>query len=91
MRRPLRDWLPLQRFIVQDTSMRPALQPSDRLLVGGWLRPRRGGARNTIGNSPDSRRGGAVAVRQVPFELELKSVGERTCEGVKMAGGGCAA
>lgn len=34
--------LPLQRFRVADTSMRPVLQPGDRLLVGGWLRPRRG-------------------------------------------------
>jgi nickel-type superoxide dismutase maturation protease len=56
MRRPLLDWLtprllllarPVawlvpKRFVVHDTSMRPALQPSDRLLVGTWLRPRRG-------------------------------------------------
>ena len=32
----------LQRFRVEDSSMRPGLQPGDRLLVGGWLRPRRG-------------------------------------------------
>ena len=34
--------LPLQRFRVEDTSMRPVVQPGDRLLVGRWLRPRRG-------------------------------------------------
>jgi nickel-type superoxide dismutase maturation protease len=32
--------LPLQRFRVEDTSMRPVVQPGDRLLVGRWLRPR---------------------------------------------------
>jgi nickel-type superoxide dismutase maturation protease len=42
MRPPLFDWLPLRRFVVQDTSMRPALEPRDRLLVGCWL-PARGG------------------------------------------------
>jgi len=26
--------LPLQRFRVEDTSMRPVVQPGDRLLVG---------------------------------------------------------
>ena len=36
--------LPLQRFRVEDTSMRPVVQPGDRLLVGRWLRPRRGKA-----------------------------------------------
>src|SRR5438128_1132888 len=34
--------LPLRTFVVQDTSMRPALQPGDRLMVGAWLRPSRG-------------------------------------------------
>src|SRR5438552_4875691 len=34
--------LPLQRFRVEDTSMRPVVQQGDRLLVGRWLRPRRG-------------------------------------------------
>ena len=34
--------LPLQRFRVEDTSMRPVVQPGDRLLVGRWLRARRG-------------------------------------------------
>jgi nickel-type superoxide dismutase maturation protease len=29
----LLDWLPIQRFVVQDTSMQPTLQPGDRLLV----------------------------------------------------------
>ena len=56
MRRPLLDCLtarlrPLareisnlvpKRFVVRDTSMRPALQPSDRLLVANWPRPRKG-------------------------------------------------
>jgi nickel-type superoxide dismutase maturation protease len=31
--RLLLDWLPIQRFVVQDTSMQPTLQPGDRLLV----------------------------------------------------------
>jgi nickel-type superoxide dismutase maturation protease len=34
--------LPLQRFRVQDTSMRPVVQPGDRLLVARWLKPRAG-------------------------------------------------
>jgi nickel-type superoxide dismutase maturation protease len=34
--------LPIQRFRVEDTSMRPAVQPGDRLLVGRWLSPRPG-------------------------------------------------
>jgi nickel-type superoxide dismutase maturation protease len=42
MRGPLLDWPPLKRFIVQDTSMRPALEPGDRLFVASWLRPRPG-------------------------------------------------
>jgi nickel-type superoxide dismutase maturation protease len=33
---------PLRRFVVQDTSMRPTLEPGDRILVGSWLRARRG-------------------------------------------------
>ncbi len=41
MRRPLLDWLPVQSFVVHDTSMRPALSPGDRVLVGRWLRARR--------------------------------------------------
>ena len=31
----------LRRFVVQDTSMRPALDPQDHLVVGRWLRIRR--------------------------------------------------
>ena len=31
--------LPLQRFVVQDTSMQPALRPGDRLIVCRWSRP----------------------------------------------------
>lgn len=38
----LLQWLPVRSFVVRDTSMQPALEPSDRLLVGRWLRPRRG-------------------------------------------------
>jgi nickel-type superoxide dismutase maturation protease len=34
--------LPFQRFRVQDTSMRPVVQPGDRLLVWRWSRPIRG-------------------------------------------------
>ena len=29
--------LPVRRFVVADTSMAPALQPGDRVLVGTWL------------------------------------------------------
>jgi nickel-type superoxide dismutase maturation protease len=32
----------LPRFVVSDTSMRPALEPGDRLVIGRWLRPRKG-------------------------------------------------
>jgi nickel-type superoxide dismutase maturation protease len=32
--------LPLRRFRVRDTSMQPALQPGDRLLVLTWAAPR---------------------------------------------------
>lgn len=31
--------LPLRRFVVQDTSMRPALQPADRVLIWQWQWP----------------------------------------------------
>lgn len=39
MRDPWRRWLgpPLRRFIVTDTSMRPALEPNDRVLVSSWV------------------------------------------------------
>jgi nickel-type superoxide dismutase maturation protease len=40
--RPLVDWLPLRRFVVEDTSMRPTLQPRDKLVVARWLIPRHG-------------------------------------------------
>ena len=33
---------PLQRFVVRDTSMRPALEPGDRLVIACWLGPRVG-------------------------------------------------
>jgi nickel-type superoxide dismutase maturation protease len=35
----MRRLLPLRRFVVQDTSMQPLLQPGDRLLVFQWARP----------------------------------------------------
>jgi nickel-type superoxide dismutase maturation protease len=31
-------WLPVVRFVVADTSMQPALQPRDRVLVSTWSR-----------------------------------------------------
>jgi nickel-type superoxide dismutase maturation protease len=34
--------LPLQRFVVQDTSMQPVLRPGDRVLIARWLRARPG-------------------------------------------------
>jgi nickel-type superoxide dismutase maturation protease len=36
----VRRLLPLRRFVVEDTSMRPALQPGDRLFVFQWPRPK---------------------------------------------------
>jgi nickel-type superoxide dismutase maturation protease len=35
-------WLPVATFRIQDTSMQPALQPGDRVLVATWARPRPG-------------------------------------------------
>jgi nickel-type superoxide dismutase maturation protease len=34
--------LPIRRFLIEDTSMQPALEPGDRLLVSGWLPVRSG-------------------------------------------------
>ena len=34
--------LPLRRFVVADTSMRPTLQPGDRLFVFQWPAPKPG-------------------------------------------------
>ena len=34
--------LPLRRFVVEDTSMRPTLHPEDRLVVFQWARPKPG-------------------------------------------------
>jgi nickel-type superoxide dismutase maturation protease len=41
MRGPLFGRALLRRFVVADTSMRPTLEPGDRLIVAGWftLRP----------------------------------------------------
>jgi nickel-type superoxide dismutase maturation protease len=36
------DLLPLRRFRVADTSMQPALQPGEHVLVATWLGPRVG-------------------------------------------------
>jgi nickel-type superoxide dismutase maturation protease len=33
---------PLRRFVVQDTSMQPLIQPGDRLLVLQWRAPKAG-------------------------------------------------
>jgi signal peptidase I len=38
----VRRLLPLRRFVVEDTSMRPTLQPGDRLVVFQWAKPRLG-------------------------------------------------
>ena len=35
----MRQPLPLRRFAIRDTSMQPALQPGDRVLVLQWGRP----------------------------------------------------
>jgi nickel-type superoxide dismutase maturation protease len=50
MRRPL---LAVMRFIVQDTSMRPALEPRDRLLIVRGLRPRPGDV--IVARDPEQR------------------------------------
>jgi nickel-type superoxide dismutase maturation protease len=38
----MRPLLPLRRFIVEDTSMQPSLNPGDRLFVLQWAAPRPG-------------------------------------------------
>jgi nickel-type superoxide dismutase maturation protease len=38
----MRASLPLRRFVVHDTSMRPTLEPRDRVLVATWARARPG-------------------------------------------------
>ena len=38
----MRRLLPLRRFVVADTSMRPTLQPGDRLFVFQWSQPKLG-------------------------------------------------
>src|SRR5438105_2977048 len=35
-------FVPVLNVVIQDTSMRPALEPGDRVLVGRWLRVRPG-------------------------------------------------
>jgi nickel-type superoxide dismutase maturation protease len=40
--RQLLSGLPLRRFVVEDTSMQPTLQPGDRLWVFQWPSPRPG-------------------------------------------------
>jgi signal peptidase I len=39
----VRRQVPLKRFVVRDTSMRPALEPGDRVLVWQWARDVRPG------------------------------------------------
>jgi nickel-type superoxide dismutase maturation protease len=46
--RPLLDWLPVRRFVVADTSMRPALEPGDRVLVWNRLWPWPGAANASL-------------------------------------------
>ena len=50
--------LPLRRFVVEDTSMRPALQPGDRLFVFQWPRPKPGDL--VVLKEPDRQRTFAV-------------------------------
>jgi len=35
-------WLPIANVVIVDTSMRPALEPGDKLLVNRWSRPKPG-------------------------------------------------
>jgi nickel-type superoxide dismutase maturation protease len=49
---------PLRRFRVEDTSMQPALQPGDRLLVLTWAAPRRGDV--VVLHDPDARSSFAI-------------------------------
>jgi nickel-type superoxide dismutase maturation protease len=55
MERPatVHDWLPWRRFVVADTSMRPTLEPGDRLLVLKWSGPRAG--QLAVFREPDAR------------------------------------
>jgi len=54
----VRRLLPLRRFVVEDTSMRPVLQPGDRLFVFQWPRPRPGDL--VVLQEPDRQRMFAV-------------------------------
>jgi nickel-type superoxide dismutase maturation protease len=49
----VRRLLPLRRFVVADTSMRPTLQPGDRLFVFQWPRPKPGDL--VVLQEPDAR------------------------------------
>ena len=44
---------PVLKFRIADTSMRPSLQPGDRILVTPWLRPRPGDL--VVVRDPDHR------------------------------------
>ena len=35
-------WLPIANVVIADTSMQPALQPGDKVLVNRWSRPKPG-------------------------------------------------
>jgi len=54
----VRRLLPLRRFVVADTSMRPTLQPGDRLFVFQWPAPRPGDL--VVLREPDRQRTFAV-------------------------------
>jgi nickel-type superoxide dismutase maturation protease len=71
--RPRRD-LPLRTFVVADTSMRPTLEPGDRLLVATWLQLRPGAL--VVFRVPDAPR--TFALKRV---AEVGSRGEVTVIG----------
>jgi len=56
----MKHW-PLRRVAVHGDSMRPALEPGDRLLVAGFLRPRPGDVVAVV----DPRDGDRVMVKRV--------------------------
>jgi nickel-type superoxide dismutase maturation protease len=77
MARPSRwlDRLPLARFVVADTSMRPALEPGDGIVVARWLPPRGGDL--VVFRRPDQTLTVAVKrVEQVAPSGELMVAGD---------------
>jgi signal peptidase I len=66
-------WLPIANVVVADTSMQPALEPGDRLLVNRWSRP---------------KAGDIVVIRDPEFRATIlvKRVSRQTPSGVEVKG-----